>query len=110
MLPVINIFGRDIAMYGVLVFIGIAVGCLFAIFYFSKFYDIKKEDIFYCILFAIIGLGVGAKLLYIITTIPYLIQNYKALDIGTTLIQILKGGFVFYGGLIGGVARNLCIC
>ena len=29
-------------------------------------YDMKKEDVFYAAMFAIIGIGIGAKLLYII--------------------------------------------
>ena len=70
MLPSIFIFGREFPTYGIIAFAGIAVAILFGVFYFSKYYDIKKEDIFYCILFALIGIGIGAKLLYIITIIP----------------------------------------
>ncbi len=103
MLPVVNILGKDIGMYGVAIFVGLVLGTLFAVFHFSKYYDIKKEDLFYAILFGIIGLGVGAKLLYIITIIPDLIQNAYRLDLWTTLLAIFQAGFVFYGGLIGGI-------
>lgn len=103
MLPFINIFGKDIAMYGVLIFLGLIIGIIFAVYYFSRFYDIKKEDIFYSILFGIIGLGIGAKILYILTAIPSIIQNLNNTDIGTLIMQLLRGGFVFYGGLIGGI-------
>ena len=64
MLPYINIFGYEIATYGLIIFIGIFIGAIISIFYFSKFFSVKKEDIFYCILYAVIGLGIGAKLLY----------------------------------------------
>ena len=103
MLPYINIFGYEIATYGLIIFIGIFIGAIISIFYFSKFFNIKKEDVFYCILYAVIGLGIGAKLLYIITNIPFLVENYQSLDLYDTFLQMLKGGFVFYGGLIGGI-------
>lgn len=103
MLPYITILGRTIPTYGILGFLGIVVAICFGVFYFSKFYDIKKEDIFYCTLFAIIGIGIGAKLLYILTILPYLIQNFNSIDWKTALPMLLQGGFVFYGGLIGGI-------
>lgn len=103
MLPYINIFGYNIATYGLIIFIGIFIGAIISIFYFTKFFNIKKEDVFYCILYAVIGVGIGAKLLYIITNIPFLIENYQTLDLYDTFLQMLKGGFVFYGGLIGGI-------
>ena len=103
MLPYINIFGYNIATYGHIIFIGIFIGGITSIFYFTKFFNIKKEDVFYCILYAVIGVGIGAKLLYIITNIPFLIENYQTLDLYDTFLQMLKGGFVFYGGLIGGI-------
>jgi len=103
MLPYINILGRMIPTYGILGFIGIVVAICFGVFYFSKFYNIKKEDIFYASMFAIIGIGIGAKLLYIITILPDLIQNFNNLDWKIVIPRLLQGGFVFYGGLIGGV-------
>ena len=103
MLPYINIFGYNIATYGLIIFIGIFIGAIISIFYFTKFFNIKKEDVFYCILYAVIGVGIGAKLLYIITNIPFLIENYQTLDLYDTFLQMLKGGFVFYGGLLGGI-------
>lgn len=103
MLPYITILGRTIPTYGILGFLGIVVAICFGVFYFSKFYDIEKEDIFYCTLFAIIGIGIGAKLLYILTILPYLIQNFNSIDWKAALPMLLQGGFVFYGGLIGGI-------
>ena len=103
MLPYINILGRMVPTYGLLAFTGIVVAICFGVFYFSKFYDIKKEDIFYASMFAIIGIGIGAKLLYIITILPDLIERFNILDWKTLIPRLLQGGFVFYGGLIGGV-------
>lgn len=103
MLPYINILGRVVPTYGLLAFTGIVVAICFGVFYFSKFYDVKKEDIFYASMFAMIGIGIGAKLLYIITILPKLIRNFNILDWETLIPILLQGGFVFYGGLIGGV-------
>lgn len=103
MLPYINILGKTIPTYGLFGFIGIVIAICFGVFYFSKFYNIKKEDIFYASMFALIGIGIGAKLLYIITILPDLIRNFNTLDWGTLIPKLLQGGFVFYGGLIGGV-------
>lgn len=103
MLPVITVFGREYATYGILIFIGIFLGAILAIKYFSKFNNVKKEDVIYCIIYAVIGLGVGAKLLYIITNIPFLIANYENLNMLETIKDMFVGGFVFYGGLIGAV-------
>lgn len=103
MLPYISILGKTYATYGVLAFAGIAIALCVGIFYFSKFYDIKKEDLFYASLFALIGIGIGAKLLYIITIIPSVIRNFNAIDFKTLISMLMQGGFVFYGGLIGGI-------
>lgn len=103
MLPSIFIFGREIPLYGIIGSIGIGIAILFGVFYFSRYYDIKKDDVFYCTLFALIGIGIGAKLLYIITIIPSLSDIINNLGWEETLIRIVQGGFVFYGGLAGGV-------
>lgn len=103
MLPTINIFGFEVASYGLIIFIGIIIGGVIAIQYFSKFNELKKDDVLFAILYAVIGVGIGAKLLYILTNIPFLIENYQNLDLWDTLMQMFKGGFVFYGGLLGGI-------
>lgn len=103
MLPIINIFGYEIATYGLIIFIGIFVGSTVAVLYYSKFQDVSKEDIIFAILFGVIGMGIGGKILYLITCIPFLVENYANLDFSETILQLFKGGFVFYGGLIGGI-------
>jgi phosphatidylglycerol:prolipoprotein diacylglycerol transferase len=103
MLPTINVFGREFGTYGIIVFIGIAIGVFAATQYFSKYNNLKKDDVIYCSLYAVIGTAIGAKLLYIITNIPFLIQNYKNLELKSTIESMFRGGFVFYGGLIGAI-------
>lgn len=101
MLSSITIFGQELATYSLFAIISIIIGFLVAIFYFSKFNSVKKEDIFYAGLFGVIGVGIGAKILYIVTQIPLLFQNPN--NILELLSQMITGGFVFYGGLIGGI-------
>lgn len=103
MLPTFTIFGIEFASYGFTIFCGLIIGSIIAVQYFSRFYSIKKEDIIYAIIYGIIGLGIGSKILYLITNIPFLIENYQSLNLWETIIQMFKGGFVFYGGLIGAV-------
>lgn len=101
MLPFIYIFNYPIPMYGFLIFLGIFVGSIFATKYFSKFQNLKQEDVVFAIAYALIGLGIGAKLLYILIELPNIIESSAILGIKETLTRVFKGGFVFYGGLIG---------
>lgn len=67
----------------------------------GKKYGILKVDLLLASICAAIGGIVGAKLLAIITVLPQLISGeIKWLD-------LVFGGFVFYGGLIGGVGGLL---
>lgn len=104
MLPIINVFGHNVAIYSLMILIGLIFGILFAVFYFTKFYNIKKEDVFYCSLFAMIGAMVGGKALYIITNIPNVIKYHLTIK---QFFDAFTGGFVFYGGLIGGFLGTL---
>lgn len=103
MYPYINIFGKQIGTYGVIGAIGFLIGLL-VILKICKYYDVKKEDAFYCFLYASIGVLIGAKLLYFITAIPTIFANFNELihDI-PALLSIAFGGLVFYGGLLGAV-------
>ena len=103
MLPYVNIFGKAYPMYGIMALLAITTAICFGVFYFSKYYDIKKEDVFYSSIFALIGSGIGAKLLYIITILPNIVNIFNQLGVKSAIITLMKGGFVFYGGLFGGI-------
>jgi phosphatidylglycerol:prolipoprotein diacylglycerol transferase len=103
MLPTISVFGLTIPMYGPLILIGCALGILIAV-YLPVRRDIKKQDIFFCALYALIGVIVGAKLLYLAISLPSFIEAHA--QTGWTLDDInvlFTHGFVFYGGLIGAI-------
>ena len=101
MLPIINILGISIPTYGLMVIIGIIVGLIIIMKSFAKHYNVSKEDILYALIFGIIGAIIGSKLLYILTNANALITNKE--NIWQILLSMVNGGFVFYGGLIGGV-------
>ena len=76
MLPFINIFGLKISMYGLLIVLGVAIGSAVAVFFPSK-KGIPKQDVIFSICYAGIGAILGAKILYLIITIPQLLNHEK---------------------------------
>lgn len=92
---VIVVFGREIPLYGLCFFAGIALAALAALPLAKKrrfdFYDLAASAAY-----AMIGAIVGAKLLFIAV-------SWKEIaELQLSLMSIIKGGFVFYGGLLGG--------
>ena len=59
--------------------------------------EVPRRDVFFCALFALCGGLLGAKLFS-------LVQNLHLVVEGKISMQaLIRGGFVFYGGLIGGI-------
>ena len=97
MFPVIYLFNVPIPTFGLFLLIGIGLGFLLALLT-AKKYKISKMDTMFFGLFAIIGGILGAKLLFFIIKLPEFF-----VDPFNTLLSLLSGGAVFYGGLIGGI-------
>lgn len=110
MLPTLEIFGKTIAMYGLMILIGIIIGVVIAVVR-GKRLNILGDDVLFSSCYAGIGLIVGAKILYIIIIFPDLI-NYKEqlLSDPAKILPLLSGGFVFYGGLIGALLGYIIYC
>ncbi len=103
MFPYIRLGPLTLGTYGVLIVLGFALGVLVAVLR-RKLYGLGAEDILYAMLFAGIGIGVGGKLLFLLTALPDLIQNAgELISSPEQLMSYLVGGFVFYGGLFGGL-------
>lgn len=102
MFPYLDENGK-IPMYGVCLIIGMVISFL-VMFLLTKKEKKNVDQFFYGSLFAAIGGILGAKILCILTSIDVIIE-YK-LDI----VTIIKNGFVFYGGLIGGFLGYLIYC
>ncbi len=104
MCPTIRILDREIGMYGACILIGLIVGIFLATLR-SKNNRIEKEDALYASLLGAVGVGVGGKILYLITIAKPLWENRQILlEEKELLYQVLQGGFVFYGGLFGAFA------
>lgn len=79
-------------------------GALFAfllLLYTVRFRPVRRDDVFYTAIYAVIGGLVGAKLLYLLVELPAIFENPKV------LLGMIAGGTVFYGGLIGGIVGGL---
>lgn len=110
MLPTITVFGKTIAMYGLMIVIGIFIGVMIAISR-SKKYSISRDDIIFSSCYGAIGLIIGAKLLYIITIIPIVVENWNIIMSDIKLLyHSLSAGFVFYGGLLGAAMGYYLYC
>lgn len=110
MLPSFYLFGYPVSMYGLMILFGIAAGVLFALSR-ARVTGLKREDILFSSFYAMIGVVLGAKLLYLLTMIPTLAENAERwIREPGLLLPLLTGGFVFYGGLLGGGAGLLIYC
>ncbi len=93
-----KILGKEIPFYGLLMIFGFALAIIAAIPRAKKL-GIPISEIIYSAIFTVIGALSGAKLLAILTSIQYIIPYLKN---GGSILAIIQGGFVFYGGFIGG--------
>ena len=97
MLPYIELFGKMIPMYGVCFVIGMGIAVLTAFLLVHKYREVPQIDVSCSAIYAGIGALVGAKALFLIVNLDRLIDG------SLTIMQAFQGGFVFYGGLIGGI-------
>lgn len=85
-----------IPVYGICYCMGILSALFFGLFLAKR----KKMEIFdfmCCAAYAVIGGAIGAKLLFLLVSVKEIIR----LELG--LIEVIRGGFVFYGGVLGGL-------
>lgn len=102
MLPTIDIFGKDLPMYAIFALIGILIaGTAFCVYIDKCGYDNNRAIVF--LLFVGLGVVIGGHTLYAITNINkfYLLGSAQSFTHFLSIIGVLFGGSVFYGGLIG---------
>ena len=97
MLPYIELFGKMIPMYGVCFVVGMGLAVLTVWLLARRYKEIPQIDVVCSAVYAGIGAVVGAKLLFIIVNLGDIISG------ALPFLQAFQGGFVFYGGLIGGI-------
>lgn len=102
MLPFIEITEKlQLPSYGLMAIIGFTLAVAVA-FYMATIVRIHEYDVMFASLYAGIGLIIGAKVVYFITVIPNIIDNWEIYKSDfMLLLQNGFNGFVFYGGLIG---------
>lgn len=103
MKPYFILFDKEVHWYGLLWFFGIFVSALIAVIITDK-EKIHRYDIAYSAVYTMIAATIGAKLLFLIVSLEFIIKN------NVPFVELFKGGFVFYGGLIGGVIGLWIYC
>ena len=83
--------------YGVLAFLG-GFSALVLIYWRIGKFEIDFSDFLALFALSTISGMLGSKILFVITRIPFLLQNFKLLNL---VDLILHSGYVFYGGLFG---------
>lgn len=110
MLPFIRIFQYNIPSYWLMCMLGLLAAIIFLYARRGRF-QFASDDTLHIVLLGAIGAMIGAKTLYLITIIPELIQLVPQIDWSYRTIELLfSGGYVFYGGLIGGLLAAAAYC
>ena len=91
----IEVLGRQIPIYGICYLSGIILSFLVATLICTK-KGLPRYEVLYSGIFAVVGGLIGAKLLYILISLEDIITAKLS------LWSVINGGFVFYGGFIGG--------
>ncbi len=104
MLPFIQLFGHDVPMYGLLMLTGGVLAILFACLRGGK-RGLDRLDILLAAVFAFVGGLLGAKVLFILTDIPNMVEHIRefGFSFSWVLNRMATAGIVFYGGLLGGL-------
>lgn len=95
-----------VAYYGALIIVGVMAGILLAGILTKKFHFIFDDFI---LVAAFGGLGgmIGAKFLYLLVSLKQI--DVSRLTELSYVSELMQGGFVFYGGLAGGIL-GLMVC
>lgn len=104
MLPVIELFGTYISTYALAALAGCALAAALFMLCTRRSRGISAFDGAMLFIAAVIGGLIGAKLLYIIVELKDILAD------GDFLRRLTGGGFVFYGGLAGGMLAALLYC
>lgn len=93
-------------MYSIMTVAGMSVALIFVMFRNIKM-GIPWKQYFLFIIFSVIGVAVGSRALFVITMIPDIVIDFS---FNKLLYNIVGGGFVFYGGLLGAIlAANIYV-
>ncbi|MBQ7879411.1 MAG: prolipoprotein diacylglyceryl transferase [Clostridia bacterium] len=96
----ISVLGKEIPLYGLCFIAGVAMAACVATGLIKR-RKIDGFDLAGSAVYTMIGALVGAKLLFIAVSW----EQIRAYNL--SFLEVIRGGFVFYGGLIGGAAGLL---
>ena len=92
----------NFSAYGLLFALGIAISAIVAILICKK-RNIERYEIVYSGVFTMAGAVIGAKLFFLLVSIKLIIETKPGIP------DLIRGGFVFYGGLVGGMIASLLV-
>lgn len=98
-----NVFGIEIALYGIIIGIGVVLAILFAGKH-AVNNGINPDDIYDGSMFLVIFGILGARLYYVIFSFDYYKDNLLS------IFNIREGGLAIYGGVIAGFITLLIFC
>ena len=107
MFPYLTFLGRTYPSLAVLGLVGFFVASFVAGFRTQR-YGLVRSDPLYIGAFAGLGVLGGSVLLFAITQIPFVVENWG--DFNREFFMRVFGGMVFYGGLFGAVAGLYVYC
>ncbi len=110
MYPYFPLFGINLPAYGTMSLLGGVLALVLVLRRHARF-DLPRSDAFNVYALCLLGLLVGAKVLYVITQIPAIIRNWESVVAHPLdAIAHFGGGLVFYGGLLGAAGVALWYC
>ena len=89
--------------YGLFIIVGVVLSATISVFL-KKRKCIDWFDFLCASVFILIGALVGSKILYVIVSIEIIVELKLSFE------EIMRGGFVFYGGLLGGALGLWLFC
>lgn len=110
MMPFIKVFRYTIPSYWLMCICGLLASCVL-LYARRRRFGIASDDTLHIVLLGAIGAIIGAKALYFLVIAPKLIRLVPQIDWSyQTLEMFLSGGYVFYGGLFGGLLAAVSYC
>ncbi|MBO5022129.1 MAG: prolipoprotein diacylglyceryl transferase [Clostridia bacterium] len=97
-----TIFGLDIAYYGLIIAVGMALGVFVAVKN-AKYRGLKGEDIILLACYVLPLAIIGARIYYVLFSLDKFTSFWQ-------VFEIWKGGMAIYGGVIGGAIGVALYC
>ena len=98
----VKILGKEIPVYWLVGVAGLAVCFFFCKARAKKFEKVTWLDLTNMFGIGLVGMFLGGRLLYILTTLPLIIKNWSyVMEHKNILWEVISNGIVFYGGLFG---------